>query len=196
VRALDSGPVATEGRWQRLFGDLEAEADAAERTALTLEVADRARAEFGRIRLVDRLRGATGHPVRCHVLGAGAIAGVLVDVGPDWLLLAEPAGESVVRIDAIGSVAGLGGYSAAPGSEGVVAARLDLRYALRRLARERAPVRVVLTDGTAVGGTFDRVGADFAELAEHHADEARRAPAVWQVRTVPIGAIAVVRAAR
>jgi small nuclear ribonucleoprotein (snRNP)-like protein len=190
--------VATEdpaqGRWERLFADLDAEADSAEWAALTALVADRARAEVGRIRFVDRLRGATGHPVECHLLGGATVAGVLRQVGPDWLLLGRPGGgEAVVALAAIGSVTGLGAYSAAPGSEGHVAARLDLRYALRRLARDRSPLTVVLSDGATLTGTLDRVGADFVELAEHPADEARRPRAIRGVRTVQVRALAVVR---
>jgi hypothetical protein len=48
-------------------------------------------------------------------------------------------------------------------------------------------------DGTTVDGTFDRVGADFVELAEHARGEPRRAAAVSRVRTVPLAAVAVVR---
>jgi hypothetical protein len=197
----DSGPVVTEepgtGRWHRLFADLEAEADAAERASLRAEVADRTRAEVGRLRLHDRLRAAVGDSLHCHLLGAGAVVGILRDVGPDWLLLTEPTGaEVLVPLGAVGAVTGLGPRSAPPGSEGLVAARLDLRYALRRLVRERAPVTVLLTDGTALAGTLDRVGADFVEIAEHPAGEARRLRAVRQVRAVPFRALGLLRSSR
>jgi hypothetical protein len=186
-----------QGRWQRLFDDLEAEAEAAERAALAVEVADRVRTEFGRLRLVDRLRGSSGHPVRCQVLGGEVVTGVVRDVGPDWVLVGEPSGaEALVPLDRVAAVTGLGLYSASPGSEGRVSARLDLRYALRRLARERAGLTVVLADGTAFAGTLDRVGADFVEVAEHPAGEPRRGRDVRQVRTVPLAALAVLRSAR
>jgi hypothetical protein len=46
-----------------------------------------------------------------------------------------------------------------------------------------------------LGGTLDRVGADYVELAEHPADAPRRAEAVQGVRAIVIGAVAVVRTA-
>jgi hypothetical protein len=185
------------GRWQRLFGDLEAEAEAADRAALAVELVDRARAEFGALRLVDRLRGAAGHPIRCEVLGGGRVAGVVRDVGPDWVLLGESSGaEVLVPLGRVASVTGLGVHSTAPGSEGRVGARLDLRYVLRRLARERAGLTVTLADGTGFAGTLDRVGADFVEVAEHPVGEPRRGREVRQIRTVPLGALAFLRSAR
>jgi hypothetical protein len=201
------GPFATvggvtvgepaQGRWQRLFGDLEAEAEAADRAALVAEVADRSRTEFGLLRLVDRLRGSGGRPIRCEVLGGEVVTGLIRDVGPDWVLLGEPSGaESLVPLDRVAAISGLGPHSAAPGSEGRVGARLDLRYALRRLARERARLTVVLADGTGFAGTLDRVGADFVEVAEHPAGEPRRGRDVRQTRTVPLRALAVLRSAR
>jgi len=80
-----------------------------------------------------------------------------------------------------------------PQSEGKVAARLDLGYALRGIARDRSAVSLVLVDGSTCAGTIDRVGADFIEVAEHPAAEARRAEAVIGVRTVPRTALAIVR---
>ena len=71
--------------------------------------------------------------------------------------------------------------------------RLDLRRALRGLARDRSAVQVVLDDGVVLAGTLDRVGADYVELAEHPADQPRRAEAVQGVRAVVHRAVAVVR---
>jgi hypothetical protein len=71
--------------------------------------------------------------------------------------------------------------------------RLDLRRALRGLARDRAVVQVILDDGAALTGTLDRVGADYVEMAEHPADQLRRSEAVQGVRAVVLEAIAVVR---
>jgi len=95
-------------------------------------------------------------------------------------------------VAAVGSVAGLG--SATGVSEGVVRGRLDLRRALRGLARDRSAVQVLLDDGSVHVGTLDAVGADFVELAEHAADEPRRATAVRGVRVVSLAAVAAVRA--
>ena len=182
-----------QGRWHRLFGDLEAEAEAADRAALGAELGDRERAEFGRLRLVDRLRGSAGRSVGCQV-GGEVLVGVVREVGPDWVLLGGPSGgEVLVPLDRVATVTGLGPHSAEPGSEGQVGARLDLRYALRRLARERAGLTVTLADGTAFAGTLDRVGADFVEVAEHPAGEPRRGRTVRQIRTVPLGALAFLR---
>ena len=191
-----SGHVIPEGRWHRLFEDLEAEAEAGERAALTAEVADRTRAETARITLLGRLRAARGHLVTCHLVGAGTVAGTVREVGPDWFLVDETVtGEAVVALAALASLTGLGVHSAAPHDGGTVGARLDLRYALRRLARGRVALQVVLVDGSVVAGTLDRVGADFVDVAEHPLGEARRRGAVRQVRTVPLRALAVLRPA-
>jgi hypothetical protein len=182
-------------RWQRLFADLEAQAEALAAADFEAEIAERTRIEVGKLRLVDRLRPTAGHRVQVSCLGAGLVCGRLDQVGPDWLLLAEDAGrEILVCLHAVTSLIGVGALSATPGSEGRVGARLDLRHALRGMVRDRAPVRVVLVDGATLDGTLDRVGADFVELAEHPQGEARRATAVHRVRTVPLAALAAVRA--
>ncbi|MGI8695236.1 MAG: hypothetical protein ACR2JQ_01055 [Mycobacteriales bacterium] len=180
-------------RWERLFADLEAQAEAAAAGELAGEVASRTRHEVGTLRLVDRLRPAIGAPVRITCDGAEEVAGALRAVGADWLLVSESSGrEAVVALGHVCAVSGTGALSAVPGSEGKVTARLGLRNSLRGIARDRAPVRV-LTSGGPMAGTIDRVGADFIEIALHAQGEARRARSVLGVRAVPIAAIILVR---
>lgn len=181
-------------RWKALFDDLEAQVEAAEQAELDAEIRDRTRREAALVRTSDRLRAAVGQPLTLVLHGAGTVRGDLLDVGEDWLLLEEPGlREALVPSAAVLSVSGLGRRTSAPGAEGVVAARLDLRWALRGLARSRAALHVVLRDGSLLVGTLDRVGADHVELAEHAPGEARRTGAVRGVRLVPLPALALLR---
>lgn len=181
-------------RWDELFADLAGQADAALAAELDAEVAERTRHEVGRLRLVDRLRVAHGRDLVVRVRGAGVLTGAVADVGADWVLLAEPGGRgALVPLREVLALSGLGARSELPGRQGEVEERLDLRFALRRLVRDRAAVEVVLVDGTAVAGTLDRVAADHVDLAQHAPDQARRARAVRQVLQAPVSAIALVR---
>jgi hypothetical protein len=74
-----------------------------------------------------------------------------------------------------------------------VTRRLDLRYVVRGLTRDRSPLQVLLATGDIISGTFDRVGSDFAEVAEHLTGEYRRHGEVSAVRVVSLSAIAAVR---
>lgn len=186
-------------RWRRLFEDLEGQVDAAQEAELEAEVAERSRREAALVRLGDRLAAAVGAQVTIDLPGpAGRVLGTVVDTGVDWLLLDErhtgagPEREVLVPLAAVLGVTGVGAAAAAPDGS-VVGRSLDLRWALRGLARSRTPVRLVLVDGTVLPGTLDRVGADHLDLAEHGRDEPRRAGAVRQVRLVPLRALAAVR---
>jgi len=181
-------------RWKALFDDLEAQAEAAAAAELEGEVRDRTRREVGLLGLLDRLRPAQGSVLVVTVLGGGTVTGRLLDVGPDWILLDERAGrELLVPLAGVLSVGGLGrrAQPREPGDE--VGRRLDLRWALRGLARDRAPVQVLLRDGSMLAGTLDRVGSDYVDLAEHPQGEARRSAAVQGVRLVPLQALALLR---
>jgi hypothetical protein len=181
-------------RWDELFDDLEAQLAEAELADLHAEVADRTRREVALLHLVDRLRPVVGRALTLRLLGAGVVEGQLTAMGPDWLLLAEVGGrDALVARTAVIAVGGLAAQTAAPQSEGAVAARLNLAFALRAIVRDRSPVMVTLIDGSTTAGTPDRVGADFLEIAEHPQGELRRREAVRGVRTYPLTAIAVVR---
>jgi hypothetical protein len=177
-----------------LFADLEAQAEALEHAERAAEVEERARGEFGALRVVDRARAAIGSPLRLRVAGGLTVAGRLLRVGAEWLLLDEGDGrEAIVAVRHLVSVRGLGRYSAAPGSAGVVESRLGLRQALRGVARDRSAVRVQLSDGLTVEATIDRVGADFIEVATHAPGEPRRRKEVRDVELLPLGVLAAVR---
>ena len=181
-------------RWQQLFEDLQSQFEAEEVASERAESASRARVEVGAVRLLERLGGAVGSPLVLTVRGAGQVAGTLVDRGVDWLLMEDGQGrELLVALDAVRTVGGLGRRTATPEPTGGVRGRLDLRWALRGLARARSAVQVVLDDGDTLTGTLDRVGADFVELAEHPADAPRRSEVVRGVRAGVIDAVAVVR---
>ncbi|MFQ1001599.1 hypothetical protein [Modestobacter sp. SSW1-42] len=183
-------------RWEQLFTDLEAQFAARAAADERLDEPSRVRAEHGRVRLVDRLRGAVGSPVSLRCPGAGELAGRLVDVGVDWVLLADTGGREVlVATRAVAAVAGLTAVTAGAAGESAVDRHLDLRRALRGLARDRAGVQCLLADGGVLTGTIDRVGADFLELAEHPLDQPRRRGAVTGVRAVALPAVVAVRTA-
>ena len=181
-------------RWEQLFADLQAQFEAEEAAVELAEAGSRARSEIGALTIGDRLRGGVGLSLVLSCGGAGTVAGTLVDVGPDWLLVVgDGARQSLVATAAVRSVSGLGRRTAVPEPAGPVRGRLDLRRALRGLARDRSAVQIVLDDGGVLTGTLDRVGADYVDLAEHPADLPRRSEAVRGVQTIVIGAIAVVR---
>ncbi|MGS0687416.1 hypothetical protein ACVBEQ_20060 [Nakamurella sp. GG22] len=195
-------------RWERLFADLEALFTEMADAEAAAEHADRERVAIGAIRSLQRLGGSVGAVVRLHLAGGALIDGTLRTVGADWLLIEEGMGrDCLVAWDAVVAVGGLTTATAAPATG--LDRRLDLRRALRGLARDRAPVAIALsgwaggvvdsmapsTTGSAeVVGTIDRVGADFLEVAVHAAWEPRRSGAVRAVVLVPLRAVMLVRA--
>jgi hypothetical protein len=179
-------------RWELLFADLEAFAEATERAEFQVDVADRGRAERAALTLADRLRGHLEAELAFRLLGGDVVRGRLLDVGSDWVLLDDGC-QVVLPTAAVIGVEGLSRLAAAPPDE--LGRRVGVGVVLRRLSRDRAPVRVGLLDGTALTGTIDRVGADHLDLARHAADELRRVGSVRGVVVVRLGALAQVRSA-
>lgn len=180
-------------RWDGLFADLEAQADAYERAERAAEVEERARVELGAQQLTGRLRAAVGTDIGLRCAGGVTVTGRLDRVGSDWLLIDEGGGrECLAVLAAVLSVRGVNRFARVD-DRGVVESRLGLRHALRGVARDRSAVRLHLTDGSTLAGTLDRVGADFVEAATHPLGEARRASDVLGVHLVTIGSLVAVR---
>ena len=177
-------------RWERMFADLESQLDAADASALAGEIADRSRREMALVSFMDRLRASTG-PITVGLPGHTPICGSVAGLGADWVLLVDGTVEVVVVAAAATWLRGLP-MQAEP-DRTALGTRLDLGYVLRGIARDRAPVALLLIDGSTARGTIDRVGRDFVDVAEHDADEPRRAEAVLSARTVLFTALAAVR---
>lgn len=176
-------------RWDRLFEDLEAQVHADASRELRAEVADRTRRERALVGMSARLLGNVGRRVVVRT-SAGAHAGLIREVGAEWLLV-QPTAERLVLIptSAVRSVTGLRAGSHEPN---LVARSLGLGGALRAISRDRAAVELTDLDGHVLTGTLDAVGADHLELAEHPVDELRRPGNVRAVHLVPFGAVAAI----
>lgn len=127
------------------------------------EVAEQARAEYASVELVARLMASVGNDLALLVRGAGRVSGSLRRCTETWGLLEGAGQEWVVAHASLLAVTGAS-ERAVPREAWPASARVGLGSAVRRLADERAPVRVVLADGAGLQGTWARVGRDFAEL--------------------------------
>lgn len=173
-------------RWERLFSDLEAQLEAARAQEARVGLVELVRAERASTRLADRLRASVGLPLRVQVgflpgEADAAVVGDLVDVGADWLLLAEQlGGRALVPLAAVQALSGLAPYAAPEETSAV--SRLGLGHALRALSRDRVDA-AVSTEARTLVGRLDRVGADHVDVT----------PAAGPPWTVPIAALRVVR---
>lgn len=181
-------------RWERLFGDLEAHAEALASMQRGVDIADRSRIETSRLRLADRLAGSDGADLQLRLAGGTSVSGQLRHSAPDWLLVTDASGaECLVFMAHVLSVSGLGRWSGPAGGGESSAAGRNLHgvgQLLRALSVDRSTVTVHLLDGSAVSGTVDRVGADFLDVAVRDLGEFDDV-----VRRCPVGAMVVRRAA-
>ncbi len=148
-------------RWELLFADLEARADAQDSAQFDAEVRDLTRAERAAVSLAARLVQARGSSVTVTARDAVSTTGVVVDAAAGWLLLGETGPQTLVPLHAVTVVAGLGSRAAELTE---VERRLGLGHALRALARDRARVVVSTLSGD-VTGVIGAVGADYIELS-------------------------------
>jgi hypothetical protein len=183
-------------RWDALFADLEGTAVGEWLRERDAEIAERTRAELGRVRLVDRLRAVADRAsagdhadVAVRMLAAGTLRGEITRVTDAWFLLVTPAHEWVAAVDAVLGLRGMPPVARTPESQSAVSAGLGWAAAWRVLARDRTSVHVVRRDGETVAGVPGRVGHDFVELSG--LDGGGRA-----VEVVPHAAVAAVRCPR
>ncbi|MCT1996698.1 hypothetical protein M3C58_00500 [Brachybacterium muris] len=178
-------------RFERIFEDLEGRFAHHEQQEMRAVSEDLTRAERAQLTLVDRLRGASGARLIVH-LGAGMrIQGDVEDVAADWLLLRESAGSTLalVPIERIAAVEGLASR-ARPGDDSPLGT-LGLGGVLRRIARDRASVRIETTIG-ALTGRIAAVGADSLDVQTLPTGEASAVPGSTRI-TVSMDALVVLR---
>ena len=180
-------------RWEALFADLEAQLAAAGQAAVEAEIADRQRGEVAGLELTARIRAQRGRTLRVHAgLEGGPLAGVLQQLGADWLLLESASGSHVVALNAVEMIEGMDRYALpVPGS-----VQLKLASALRGLARDRYPVALALRGRQALHGSIDRVGRDYLEFAVVEPGTPRRRDNVSAVVMVPLARVAAVSSGR
>lgn len=210
VRAARPHAVRFAGvRFEDLFDDLESQLEAelgAERRDLE---AEEERFRIGRLELRDRiaaaprtldlsLRGGARLRLRRMALGRDWLNGVVIEGAPAETGAIVPLSAIVgIELDADAALASVRpqGDGGPPGGarQGApdLQARLSLGYALRDLARRRAPV--VLEGHRPVSGTIDRVGRDHLDLAVHDPGEHPRSSSVRSWRIVPFDAFDWVR---
>ena len=185
-------------RWNALFEDMEAQLAEAETLVFESEVSDRSRADAASTGLADRLRGSLGGPIGVHLVSGSTFAGILSHVGAESLVVDEVAHQVLVPFAAVSHYGGIGRIAVCESS--AVRSKVGLASALRGLARDRAPLTVLLAKGEPgeqrLPGVIDRVGRDFIDLAVTPPGEARRASGILDVATVPFGALRALRSLR
>ena len=158
-----------DDRWERLFADLESRVEG------DGDLADLVEAERVAIALPDRLRAAVGHAVSARA-GGIQIAGVLLDVGQDWILIERRDGDVLVPLAAITRLSPLGARQPRAGIE------LPLASLLRALGRSGA-VAVCRAGEEDISGRILAVGADHLGVRTESGDS-----------IVPLAALSSVRA--
>ncbi len=190
----DPARFADAARIDALLAGIVAESGAANDAADDEEIFELERAGRAGRRLLDRL--ADAGLVRVEIAGGELIAGRVVAIGRDVVVVAEEVATGQQGGDWAIPVWGITAVTTLPGtSMWSVAAldRLGILAVARSWARERDVVRVHRVGAMPLDGTIDAVGADHLELAEHDPGEPRRADAVRRIVTVPMGAIAALR---
>lgn len=165
-------------RWERLFGELEGQAEQAhaeERDALVAELRE---GEWAERSWLDRVQGALD--VELEIADAGTFSGRVRLANETLIHLDGSAAEHVIATDAVRWVRGL---PRAPGpAAGSVAALLGWGHVLREMQEDADAIRAVLIGGAVVEGSISAVGRDFLRVSS----------STGRSRDVPTSALRVV----
>lgn len=178
VRVLDlwreAGPRVLSMRWEALFRDLEAQAQAQEDEHWRQEVAERSRGERSSVSLAARVAAARGAQISAVLRDGSRVRGEVLESGGDWMLLGDAGRQRVVALAAVVVVEDLPRRSEVLSA---VESRLTVARTLRGLSRERARVRVRAT--VELTGVIAAVGQDHLDLVTEAGASA----------AIPLGAI-------
>lgn len=158
-------------RFDDLLGDLAAELGAQHHRELWDEAQELARAERATRTLAQSLGERPSWSL--GLLGGHLCSGVLLRLGPDWVLQQGGDGEWLVPVSAIRRATPLAqrpdqgqlGLSGSTVSRAAEADSSPLRSVVRRLSRDREQVRLLLDDGSALSARLLGCGVDAVQLA-------------------------------
>jgi hypothetical protein len=160
--------VVGEGRWERLWGDLAAQAEQWERDEAAAEAADRVRLEHAALGLLDRVRAHQRQVLAFRLRHGITVRAEVLRCGPDWVALAAADGSEgvlVLPVAGIVVVEGLGTRAVPVRALGAAARAADLTMVLRRIAAAGVHVALTTADGAVVRGRVARVGRDHVDVA-------------------------------
>jgi hypothetical protein len=143
-------------------------AAAAARSESDIQVSQLVPAEWAQIALVDRLGGSTGRQLTVVALDGSHHEGTLVEVGDDWLLLANGDTDTMMLLRAITTVTGLGDPTVS--SDTTRPSLPSVNTLWREWCRARRHTRVALVDGSVLAGRMVRVGRDTFDVVMHPRD--------------------------
>lgn len=186
-------------RFEDLFDDLESQLEAELGVEQRDLHAEEERFRIGRLELRDRiaaaprlldlrLRAGARLRLRRMALGRDWLNGLVVEGAPVETGALVPLHAIVgIELDGDGSAESVRALHEAD----VLQARLSFAFALRDLARRRAPV--ILEGHMPVAGTIARVGRDHLDLAVHEPGDHPRTSAVRAWRIIPFSSFDWVR---
>lgn len=164
-------------RWDRLFEDLEAQADDLERDERDALVDELRDGDWGQTSWRDLLGGA----VSLQVMGAGVVEGQVAMINER---LVQLVAERIDHVVAVGAVLAVHATQRRADEIGRVAETLGWGHIFRAIRDEGQVVVIRSIDGSSREGTIDVVGRDFVRLT---VASGRTQDVVWSTIAVVSG---------
>lgn len=173
----------------RLFEDLEQQAEGIHLAERDAELVDRARGEYAGVTFESRVHASLGREVGLTLLDGETVAGTLTGAGVDWCSISVPGQQQgwLVRLPGIAAAEGLSAR-AVPEAARPALSRLSFGSALHRLGESASQVSLHLVTGRGERVRVVRIGADFVEV-----ERVGESPGSQAAVLVPFGAILGVR---